>query len=182
VDTDRDGVLDRGGRPFRFTLLINAGNQRRQDASQILQAQWKRLGVDARIQPLETGTFFDRQFSKNYEAALTGWGVGLDPSLTELWSRASAINTVSYDDPRTEALFTRAASETTEERAAPIWREAASRIAAARPYTWLFYFDQVGGANRRLRGMHVDTYGAYQNAWEWWIPKEYQAGPTTGAR
>jgi hypothetical protein len=37
------------------------------------------------------------------------------------------------------------------------------------PYTWLYYYDPVTGRSPRLRGVVVDTYGAYQNAWEWWV-------------
>src|SRR5262249_40910333 len=32
-DSDGDGVLDRGGKPFAFELLSNAGNQQRNDAA-----------------------------------------------------------------------------------------------------------------------------------------------------
>ena len=28
----------------------------------------------------------------------------------------------------------------------------------------------------RLRGVVVNTFGPYQNAWEWWIPRELQRG------
>src|SRR5262249_930885 len=58
-DRDGDGVRDRDGRPLRFTLLTNAGNARRNDVTQIVQQQWKRIGVDARLRQLETVTFLN---------------------------------------------------------------------------------------------------------------------------
>jgi hypothetical protein len=47
--------------------------------------------------------------------------------------------------------------------------DAASRIVAQQPYTWLFYMDIIVGVNDRVRGTRIDTYGAYQNLHEWWV-------------
>ena len=47
------------------------------------------------------------------------------------------------------------------------------------PYTWLYYMDMVDGVNQRLRDTKVDTFGPYQNVWEWWIPaSERRPGET----
>lgn len=173
-DTNGDGVRDRDGRPFSFTLETNSGNTRRADVTQIVQQQWKRIGVDARIQMSETNTFFDRLTKKQFQAAAAGWSIGLSPDLTTLWGPGSPFNYVSYSDPQTTALFEQALAQPTVETAAPVWRQAAARIAQAQPYTFLYFMDQLDGVNDRLRGMKVDTYGAYQNTWEWWIPRRLQ--------
>ncbi|HET7233100.1 MAG TPA: ABC transporter substrate-binding protein [Longimicrobium sp.] len=188
-DTDGDGVRDRNGQPFRFTLETNSGNQRRADVTQIVQQQWKRIGVDARIQLNETNTFFDRLTRKQFQAAAAGWSIGLSPDLTTIWGPSSPLNYVSYNDPQTTALFEQALAQPTAQAAAPVWRQAAARIAQAQPYTFLYFMDQLDGVNNRLRGMKVDTYGAYQNTWEWWIPRRMQravqaapAAPAPAAR
>lgn len=173
-DSDGDGVRDRNGRPFSFTLETNSGNTRRADVTQIVQQQWKRIGVDARIQMSETNTFFDRLTKKSYQAAAAGWSIALSPDLTTTWGPSSPFNYVSYSDPRTTALFEQALAQPTAEAAAPYWRQAAARIAQAQPYTFLYFMDQLDGVNSRLRGMKIDTYGAYQNTWEWWIPRRLQ--------
>ena len=36
--------------------------------------------------------------------------------------------------------------------------------------------DQVNGINERLRWVKVNTFGPYQNPWEWWIPRSQQRG------
>jgi peptide/nickel transport system substrate-binding protein len=177
VDRNGDGIREKDGKPLSFTLLINAGNVRRSDVAQIVQQAWKQLGVDARIQSVEFNTFSDRQRKKQFDAVVGGWSIGLSPDLTTLWALASPFNFVSYDDPRTEALFKQAQEAPTAAQSNALWREAAARIAQAQPYTFLYFMDQLDGVNR-LQGMKVDTYGAYQNTWEWWIPKRLQ---NTGA-
>ncbi len=175
-DSDGDGVLDREGKPFRFTLLTNSGNQRRSDIQQIVQQQWKRIGVDARLQQIEFNTFQDRTREKQFEAAVGNWGVGLSPDLTELWGKDVLFNYVSYENPRVTQLFEQARTQPTEERATPYWMAAAEQIARDQPYTWLYYFDQIDGVNNRLQGIRIDTYGAYQNVWEWWVRGEQRGG------
>lgn len=180
-DSDGDGVLDKDGRPFRFTLLTSAANPRRADVSQIAQQQWKRLGIDARLQQLEFNTFFERLVGREYQAALGGWAVGLSPDLTELWGEDSPFNIVDYRNPEVSALFRQALAQPTEEAANRYWQAAAARLVQDQPYTWLYYLDQVDAVSNRLRGIKIDTYGAYQNTWEWWIPEALQRGTPTRA-
>jgi ABC-type transport system substrate-binding protein len=71
-------------------------------------------------------------------------------------------------------LIQQAQAEPTYERAASIWRAAAERAVRDQPYTWLYYYDNLSASNGRVHGMKVDTYGAYQNTWEWWIPADRQ--------
>lgn len=175
-----DGVLQKDGRAFRFTLSTNAGNQRRADVAQIVQQQWRRIGVDARIQIIESNTFFDRQRTRDYEAAISGWGVGLSPDLQQIWGDPELpFNSVSYDNAEVRQLIQQALAQPTEETAAPYWRQAAARIVADQPYTWLYYFDELVGVNQRLQGTVINTLGTYQNMWEWWVQ---DAARTAAAR
>lgn len=169
-DTDGDGIREKDGRPFRFTLITNTGNQRRADVSLILQRMWRNVGVDVRLQPYELGTFQERMIrARDYDAALGSWGVELSPNLTGLWSPDAAFNITSYRNPEVARLMTEAEAQPTAQLANPLWKAAAERIVQDQPYTWLYYYDGVTGRRDRLRGVKVDTYGAYQNTWEWWV-------------
>ncbi|UCF20029.1 MAG: hypothetical protein JSU87_01045 [Gemmatimonadota bacterium] len=53
VDRDGDGVVERDGRPFRFTLMTQAGNQRRSSAAEIIQARYAEVGIDMQIELVE---------------------------------------------------------------------------------------------------------------------------------
>jgi peptide/nickel transport system substrate-binding protein len=173
-----DGILRREGRPFRFTLATNSGNERRASAAQIIQQQWRRIGVDARIQLMETNTFFDRLTQRNYEASLGGWGVGLSPDLRQIWGDPELpFNYVSYDNPETRELIERAIDQPTAEAAAPYWREAAARIVEDQPYTWLYYFDELVGVADRLQGTTINTLSTYQQMWEWHVTDGRDAAP-----
>ncbi len=164
-----DGILRRQGTPFRFTLTINAGNQRRADVAQIVQQYLRRIGVDMRIESLETGTYVDRLVGGEPEAFKGSWEIGLSPDLTTILGRDAHLNLTRYRNPDVEALFEQALGQPTREAALPHWREAARLIAADQPYTWLYYMDEVVVVHDRLRGTTINTLGTYQNLWEWWV-------------
>jgi peptide/nickel transport system substrate-binding protein len=181
TDSNGDGVLDKDGKPFRFTLVTNAGNQRRIDATVLIQQMWKRVGVDAQLQQIEFNTGMSRLLNHQFQAALGGWVAGLTPDfITILYGTGEHFNVTSYSNPRVDSLFRAVQTKPTEAAAIPVWQQAAKLIVDDHPYVWLYYYDLVD-AVRRVRGMRVDSYGLYQNTWEWWIPKSEQRGAQTAA-
>jgi peptide/nickel transport system substrate-binding protein len=171
-----DGVRTRNGQALRFTVGTNAGNQRRADVGQIAQQAWRRVGVDARLSILESNTFFDRLNRREYDAAIAGWGVGLSPDLSGLWTGDGPFNLTDYDNADVNRLIEEALAQPTEELAAPLWREAAGHIVADQPYTWLYYMDAVVGVRNRVRNTRIDTLGMIQNLHEWWVADAAEEG------
>ena len=177
-----DGIRSRGGQTLRFTLATNAGNQRRADIGQIVQQAWRRIGVDARLSTVESNTFFDQLDRREYDAAIAGWGVGLSPDLSGLWTGDGPFNFTDYDNAEVDRLIAEALAQPTEELAAPLWREAAGHIVADQPYTWLFYMDAVVGVRNRVRNTRIDTLGMLQNLYEWWVTDATTEGRQAGGQ
>jgi peptide/nickel transport system substrate-binding protein len=181
TDADGDGVREKEGKPLRFILATNAGNARRNDVTQIVQQQWKRVGVDARLRQMETVTFLTAVQGRDYQAALGSWQVGLSADITPLFRTGGAQNVVGYASPEADRLMDQALARPTAETADPLWRAAAERIVQDQPYTWLYFYDPLTAVAGRLHGVRVDSYGAYQNLWEWWIPRGEQGGAAPAA-
>jgi peptide/nickel transport system substrate-binding protein len=164
----RDGILQKDGRRFTFTLVTNSENRRRVDIAQIVERQWARLGIRATILTLEFNTLVERMTARNFDARIGGWAVGLSPDLFQTWGDPDGpSNYVSFDDPEVRELMAEAAGQVTEEAAAEYWRRAASLIVAEQPYTWLFYYDIPYAINNRVQGTRIDTRGAFQEVWNW---------------
>lgn len=164
-----DGIRVKDGVRLSFTLATNSGNQRRADVAQIIQPQWRRIGVEARIQLLETNTFFDRLGRREYEAAIAGWSVGLSAEITDLFMGDVPFNFTAYHSEEANRLFELAMAQPTEELANPIWREAAAVVVRDQPYTWLYYMDEVVGVHERIQNTRIDALGTVQNLHQWTI-------------
>ena len=45
-DANKDGILDKDGRPFRFTVMTNQGNSERIRTAEIIQQNLKAVGIE----------------------------------------------------------------------------------------------------------------------------------------
>ena len=79
-DTNGDGVLDRNGVPFEFTLLTNQGNLSRELAAQIIQRRLQAVGIQVKILILEWSALLHDFIDKHrFEAILLGWALDREP-------------------------------------------------------------------------------------------------------
>ncbi len=169
-EAGEDAVRTKAGRELSFELATQAGSDRRTAAVELIRSQLAEVGVRARVRTQEFNSLFARMRSGDYEAALLGWQIGLNPDISQFWYRPDApLNVVAYDDARVRALMDSARAAATREDAAPHWRRAAREIASDHPYAFLWYFDVLWASGPRLRGVEVDVLGFARNAHEWWV-------------
>jgi len=173
VDSDGDGVRDRAGVALAFELAVPAGNLRRESAAEILEQEFAGLGVDVTLRPQEFNSLFGRVIAGDYEAALMGWQVGLDPDISPFWADSgSPLNVVSFDDASVRAAIDSARAQPDEVRAAPYWRAAGAGIAGQYPYAFLWFFDLPLVVGPRLRGVEVAPTGWGATTGSWSIAPE----------
>ena len=165
-----DGILTNDGVRFSFQVLTNGDNRRRVDIAQILERQWRQLGIDTQIQTLEFNTVIERTTARDFDARIGGWNVGLSADLYQLWGDVNLpFNYVSYDNAEVRRLMNVAVDQPTEDEANEYWKQAAAMIVADQPYTWLFYYDTPYGVSNRVKGTRIDTLSPYQESWAWYI-------------
>ena len=81
-DTNGDGVRESDGQPLAFTLITQAGFAVRESVAQVLQRQFRDVGVEWRSQ-LHDGTSISKLwFEGNFDAMLHWWQMPADPELT----------------------------------------------------------------------------------------------------
>ncbi len=173
-DSDGDGVLDRDGQPFAFTLLTQAENPRRTSAAQVVQAQLADVGVDMQVQEVEFGALLGIMFeTREFDAVLLGWQVGLEPDYVVglFWPADHTFNITGYASPAVDAAIERATASETAAEAAPEWQAVARTIAADHPYAFLWYFSELVGVNNRVQNARINTYGVYQNLHRWRVER-----------
>lgn len=129
----------RGGAPLRFTLLVPTSSQVRQQAAVIVQDEWRRLGVDMRIEPVEFTVMEQRTLAGDFDAAFVSRTIDPSPSsLLQWWSPGAASNIGGYADSTFERLAARAGRASTRAAAGPLWRRALERLNDDAPAVFLF--------------------------------------------
>ena len=179
TDTDGDGVLDKDGRPFSFTVITNQGNKLREQTAVILQSHLARLGVKVEVRVLEWSSFIHDFVDKgNFDAIILGWNLGRDPDQYLIWHSSQQgegrYNFVGYENPIVDRLWEE--GRRTFDRAARerVYRKIHRLLAEDLPYVFLYYPDSLPTVHKRFRNVEVAPAGLGWNFREWYVPKILQ--------
>ncbi|HEX5724328.1 MAG TPA: ABC transporter substrate-binding protein, partial [Longimicrobiaceae bacterium] len=176
-DSDGDGIVEKNGRPLRFTLMTNSENRMRHDIAQYLQQQFRSVGADAQVRTIEFQTMLQQHKARDYDAVVSGWGLDnfkVDP--TPLFACAEArkpgsANRAGYCNPQADALITRGLSATDPAQAKAIWTQFGQILVQDQPITFLFWLEDMAGVGPRLQGVEMDARGKLVSVARWWIPE-----------
>jgi peptide/nickel transport system substrate-binding protein len=171
-DTDGDGVLDKQGRPFRFSMLVNAGNARREKSAILVQSMLRKVGVDMQVEKIESNTFFERLRKKDFDAALAGWSAALFIDPTSMWGRDSAFNFTSYRDPEAARIIEAGLGAPDPDAANAHWRALQARIYEDQPYAFLYWMDDLVAVHSRFEDVNVDILSPYGHLERWSVPAD----------
>ena len=171
IDHDGDGVLDRGGQPFAFDLTTNSGNQTRADAVVMMQAQLRRIGVDARPRLLEINSLTEKNMAHDFDATFSGWAI--DTSLDVRFAFHSAeydggYNWGGYANPEVDRLIEEIHRQGDPAAAKPMFDRLQAILHQEQPYTFLWETKRLAGVSSRLHDVRPNALATFFNLHEWW--------------
>ncbi|MBP7777256.1 MAG: peptide ABC transporter substrate-binding protein [Acidobacteria bacterium] len=167
------GVREKGGQRFAFTLITQAGFAVRENVAQVLQRQFRDVGVEAAVQ-LHDGTSISKLwFEGKFHAMLHWWQLPADPELTLFFAndrmppRGRNINYVT-DDALTRLVY--AADRTVDQgERRRILHEAQARIADLAIEIPLYGVTKLDAVPARLEGFtgNPTNTGPFWNVHAW---------------
>ena len=172
-DSNGDGIRDKDGQRLAFTMITQAGFAVRENVAQVLQRQFKDVGVEAAVQ-LHDGTSISKLwFEGKFHAMLHWWQLPADPELTLFFAKdrmppaGRNINYVS-DDQLTALVY--AADRTVDQAArAKILADAQARIADLAIEIPLYGVTKLDAVPTRLKGFtgNPTNTGPFWNVHAW---------------
>lgn len=174
-DRDGNGVLERDGRPFSFTLLVPATSAVRVRMAEVIQAQLRRLGVHMTITTLDMEATSARAASGQFDAFFNAYGGDPSPvSIAEVWTRAAigGYNYGRYVNPDVERLAARAMVASDLETAEPLWHAVVSRINADAPAIFMYELTAPAGVHTRFENVTFRPDQWTTMLWTWRIAPE----------
>jgi peptide/nickel transport system substrate-binding protein len=177
ADSDGDGILDRQGKPLRFFIRVNGENEVRQGIAILAQQYYRAIGADVGFGPVEWGGFLDYIFTHDFDAAVFGWPLSLEPDQRLFWrsdqnAEGAGFNFVSYNNPQLDALLDEGATlgGCSAARRAQIYNQVAALLAEDRPYDFLFAPYDFLVASPRVGGIAPSSFaGPYWNVPSWYV-------------
>jgi peptide/nickel transport system substrate-binding protein len=174
-----EGILVKDGRPFKFTILTNQGNDIRVRTAEIIQRRLRQIGILVKIRTVEWAAFLKEFIEKGrFEAVLLGWNTGLDPDQYDIWNstktKPGELNFIGYKNPEVDKLLARGRHTFDREKRRRAYFRFQEILAEDQPYTFLFVPDALPAISRRFRGIKPAPAGIDYNFIKWYVPKGEQ--------
>ncbi len=178
-DSDGDGVLDREGEKFVFTMLTNSGNPRRKKMGVVVKEELGKIGVHVNLEYLEPNTFFGKLRQKDYEAAIAGWSAALFPDPAVMWmtetkEKPRAFNFTGYSNPEADKIMREMRKTADIVKEQKLMKRLLRIIYDDQPYTFLFWRAEYFALHKRFRGVHPNVLSVLYQIEDWWVPKSEQ--------
>lgn len=173
TDGDGDGVLERDGRPFEFTMYVTPRDTWRSIAT-IVQSNLREVGIDMEIEVREASslqplvTTPDRRF----DAFMLTWVPDQTLEDRAMWScdqLAHPVHFSSYCNPDLDAVLDSLLFVTDRDAYAGLVRRYNEILSADQPYTFLYHPTHHAAARVELRGVEMDVRGNWVSVTDWWL-------------
>jgi peptide/nickel transport system substrate-binding protein len=177
--TEADGLLMKDGKPFRFTILTNQGNEQRIKSAQIIQYRLKKIGIDVKIRVLEWASLLTNYIdTRNFETVLMGWNISQDPDQYDIWSSSKTgpkeLNFISYRNSEVDRLLEEGRGTFDKEKRRTCYYRMQEILAEEQPYTFLYVPLALPVVSVRFRGIEPAPAGIDYNFIKWYVPKNEQ--------
>ncbi len=178
-DTDRDGVLDKDGKPLAIEVLLSAGNKTSNLQAQIFQDALAKIGVRLDLVRVDGATMISRALEGDYDATFLAWGLDLDPDPYSYFHSSqfppNGMNIVYYSNPEADRLMEQAREELDPAARIALYHQLHGVLAADQPYTWTVQPSIKWAVNKRIQGLResngLGLFLWYPGQYEWWIPE-----------
>jgi peptide/nickel transport system substrate-binding protein len=177
VDTNGDGIREKGGRPLQLEIEYSSADPVRQDMLVAIQAMAKQAGIGIVPKAYERTTWVDRLRGRQFVGSFWGWGWGpgvMGPNARVVWHSASippgGANFAGYRNPKLDALIDSVIVEPDTARARGMWRQIEQTVIDDAVYAPIFFDPEFYGVSSRFRGVRFRGPEWWEDVIYWWIP------------
>lgn len=178
-DHDGDGLLDKDGRSFVFTVMTNQGNTLRAQTAEIIQRRLHEIGIKMKIRVIEWSAFINEFIDKRkFEAVILGWTTGQDPDMYDIWHSSKTgpkeLNFISYKNPEVDRLLEKGRHTFDRKERRKYYDRFQEILAEEQPYTFLYVPESLPIIAARFHGIKPAPAGISYNFIKWYVPQSLQ--------
>ncbi len=175
-DTDGDGILDKNGKKFEFTIMTNQGNLNRAKTAQIIQKRLGEIGISVKIRIIEWASFINEFIDKKrFEAVILGWSTGIDPDQYDIWHSSKTgpkeLNFISFKNKEVDKLLEKGRLTFDKEKRKKIYWKFQEILAEEQPYVFLYVPYSLVILHKRFKNVKLAPAGITYNLEKWFVPK-----------
>ncbi len=169
-DRDGDGVRDRDGVAFRFTLMIPATSITFERLATLMKESYRRAGIDLAIQKVEWAAFTKRLREHSFDACALAWGGGPRGEPSQIWhssSRDGGSNYISFANAEADRILEAARVEFDADKRNALYRRFHWILHEEQPYTFLWVPARRTLIHKRIHGVQASLL--FWHFADWWV-------------
>lgn len=180
-DTDGDGILDKDGKPFRFTILNPNVNTTYQKILPVLKEDMAKAGVQMDALSLEWSVVLQRLEKRHFDACMIAWTSSMRPDPYQLWHSETAgkpatSNFITFRNKKADALIDGIRVEFDDVKRQKLYHQFHALIHDETPYLFLFSPMNLVAVSNRYKNLHLFP-GGFPERILWTPANEQRAVP-----
>lgn len=164
----RDGIREKDGVPFKFTIMIVPGRSA-ENLANILRENLKKAGVEMDVARFEWSVFLKNLHDSAFDAVMSGWTGQLEPDPYQLWHSSQAgvgSNYIHFKNDEVDAIIENVRSEfDREKRKRLLWRFQ-EILHDDQPYMFLFMPASLVAIDKRFTNVKIYKLGIDIREWD----------------
>lgn len=178
-DSNGDGILDRDGRPFTFTIVTSQGNDARTKSGEIIQRRLQEVGVSVKLRVIEWASFIKEFINPgDFDATILGWTIPPDPDAYSVWHSSKTgvgeLNFVGFKNAEVDRLLDEGKHTLDQQQRKRIYDRFQEILAEQQPYIFLYIPDSLPVVAKRFHGIEPAPTGIMHNFIHWYVPRDQQ--------
>ncbi len=178
-DSDGDGVLDRGGQPFAFTIVTSQGSDARTKSGEIIQRRLQEVGVSVKLRVIEWASFIKEFINPgDFDATILGWTIPPDPDSFAVWHSSKTgvgeLNFIGFKNAEVDRLLEEGRHTLDQQQRKRIYDRFQEILAEQQPYVFLYVPDSLPVVAKRFHGIEPAPAGIMHNFIHWYVPRDQQ--------
>ena len=162
-DKDKDGILEKDGRKFTFTMMQISGSSIQQRLMPMLKESFARAGIDMKIRNVEWSVYVQNLNARNYDVCCLGWSSSFDPDLYQVWHSSQIANEgsnhISYKNGELDKLLEELQGTFDMKKRIELGHRVARLLHEEQPYTFLFFSNSLTALSGRYRNVRLFPEG-----------------------
>ena len=161
-----NGVREKNGIPFAFTVMLYSYDQTLQQALLVAQQNLGDIGVEMQIERVEPGVFGARRNDRSFDALARIWNPVYDPDQSGLFQTG---NWYGFSNAEIDALCVEAVSTTDQSSRLPIYHELQALLSEELPHLWLYSENELHVLASNVSGLAAHPVNPFWNIEAWTV-------------
>jgi len=171
-----DGVLQKNGQPFKFTMDVGQRGVL-EPVNALIQQDLKKVGVIADLNTMEWNSYIQKDVvRRDYTATVNWWTYPSDPDVFPYYHSSAAgkgFNIPGYQDPKLDDLLVQGQAASDLDSRKAVYKQLQAYTSETLPYLFLWYPQEIDVVSTSLKGVpELGLRDAMHYLGEWWLAKK----------